>query len=166
MSNLQVRVSDGVRTLWKEMADQDGRSMSNYLERLLLREKDRMENGLVTLDTLNIKLDNILDCFSENKKRGVKNSETKEKKHATFDVWEDCGVCTKENWDKWIKHLRNLGKPPTSYLASLQFQGLCNIRKEKWDCDQLIEYIISKGHATFYIPKEWVEEELRFSKNR
>lgn len=157
-SQITVRVPDPVKVLWKELADREGRSMSNYLERLLLREKERIENGSITLDTLYVKLDKVLDCISENKKRASNGKERKESPH---DAWEDCGVCTKESWDQWIDHLRKLGKPPNYYRAEKLFGTLCEIRQEDWDCDLLIAYLIGKGHATFYVPHEWREAEGR-----
>lgn len=164
MSNSQitVRVADGVKVLWKVMADQDGRSMSNYLERLLLREKERMEDGSVTLDTLNIKLDNLMDCFSENKKRGTKNSEGKEKKLTAFDVWEDLGVCKKESWDNLIKHFYAMGMGFNPEEAKKRyFNQLCKFDKEGWDCNLIIEYVIDHGNKKVFVPDEWIKQEAR-----
>lgn len=155
-SQITVRVSDPVKVLWKQMADKDGRSMSNYLERLLLREKDRMENGSETLDTLGDKINNLIEIISENKKRGTKNSEVKDKKLTAYDAWELVNgeeICTRENWNKWITHLHKLGMHLTPYAGGLQFNNLKDIWYEDKDCDLIINHIIKQGHKKLYIPK-------------
>jgi hypothetical protein len=90
-----------------------------------------------------------LDKSSENKKRQYT------KKESPYDAWEDCDVCTKESWVKWIDHLRKLGKPPNFYVAEKHFKGLCLIREEEWDCDLLIDCIIDKGQGSLYVPTDW-----------
>lgn len=157
-SQITVRVPELVKELWKAMADREGRSLSNYLERLLLREQERIEKGAVTLDTLNIKLDNLLDCFSENKKRGTKNSEGKEKKLTAYDAWQPIGVCAKENWERWVQHLHACGLHLNHYMAEKHFEKLIEINNDGWDCDDVIEYVITAGHRKFYVPSEWVKK--------
>ena len=139
MSNSQitVRVPDSVKVLWKQMADKDGRSMSKYLERLLLREISNSE-----------KLE-LFDNFPENKKRQPV------KKKTAYDAWELVDgqeICTKENWDKWITHLHNLGIHLNHYAGVIQFNKLKDIWYADKDCDLIINYIIKQGHGKLYIP--------------
>lgn len=151
-SQITVRVPDGVKELWKAMADRDGRSMTNYLERLLLREQDRFENGEVTLERLDKKLELILNSISESKK---KPSSAKKDKTA-YDAWELVDgeeICTRENWNKWITHLHKLGVHLTHYAGELHFDKLKDIWYADKDCDLIINHIIKQGHKTLYIPQ-------------
>ncbi len=158
-SQITVRVPDSVKVLWKEMADREGRSMSNYLERLLLREKEIIENGSETLDTLGDKLNIIMDFLSGNKKRVVTNSEGK--KLTAYDAWQPIGICEEESWKKWIDHLHACGIHLNYYMAGKHFEKLVDIANQEWDCDDVIEYVITAGHRKFYVPSEWIREEAR-----
>ncbi len=139
MSNSQitVRVPDSVKVLWKQMADKDGRSMSKYLERLLLREISNSEDLF----------ENKIENFSENKKRNPKKT--------AYDAWELVDgqeICTKDNWDNWITHLHNLGIHLNYYAGGIQFNKLKDIWYADKDCDLIINYIIKQGHGKLYIP--------------
>lgn len=150
--SMTVRIDEDVKALLQELAERDGRSMAGYLEWIIQREYEVWQNGVVSLESIDKKLESILNLISESKKRSVK---PREKKETAVDAWEDVGVCTKESWIAWINHLRLSGKPINYYLAKKHFETLQLISEEDWNCDQLIKEIIEKGHASFYIPSDW-----------
>jgi hypothetical protein len=154
-SQMTVRVSGDVKVLWKALADREGRSMTNYIERLLLREKERSEGREITLEDVYYSIESIkqqLDKSSENKKR----IERKENKLTAYDVWEDKGVCTEESWEKWIAHMRKMGVPLNHGQGELHFKEFCRYDSEGYNCDTLIEEITERYPWKFpYIPNDW-----------
>lgn len=157
-----IGIDAEVKRLWKALAEREGRSMAGYAEWMIQREHDAFKSGSVTLEKIDKKIDTLLNFISENKKTLSKKCEKKEPKETAQDAWEDNGVCTKENWDRWIDHLHKLNIHLNYYKAKKQyFNELCRISQERWDCDQLIDYIIERGHGKFYVPKAWLESEKR-----
>lgn len=158
---VSFRIDSSLRDMVNSWARDERRTLANFIEDMIHRECNRRNGEDITLDKIDRKLDSILDRFSENKKRGTKNSKGKEKKLTAYDAWEDCGVCTKENWERWINHLHACGIHLNHYMAEKHFEKLIEINNEEWDCDDVIEYVITAGHRKFYVPDEWVKKVAR-----
>jgi hypothetical protein len=164
---ISFRIDVGLRDLVGLWAKEERRTLANFMEDLIHREQERRDGKEITLEDVYRAINTIkqqCDKFSESKKR---NSTNKEEKLTAYDVWEDCGVCKKESWDNLIKHYHEIGLHLNYELAKKRhFNKLRKFREDKWDCEQIIEYIIEGGWKSVFVPNEWIKEELRFNKNR
>lgn len=157
-----VKLSEEAKGLWKSLSETEGRSMAGYLERILIRERDR---GLMTdasaLDVIADRLmviSNRLEELSMYEKRKVKKSSEPKKSPLDVDLK---GVVTEESWKNWIAHLRLSNFYPTEHQANNMINLLVVHDDDGWDCNDLLEYLSEHNAKSIYIPFEWQRENAK-----
>ena len=155
-----VRLPLSIKQTWQALAERQGRSMANYLERLLERENEQGDR--VTLDTLDGKLDCLIELHrKENKPKKSINGDGK-KKLTAYDMDFDREYSVRpESWKLWIDHLHRCDVHLNHYQASIHFDKFIELRKDEWDCNNLIEDLIKEGARKIYLPYEWKLEEKK-----
>jgi len=146
-----VRLPVRTKEMWKRMADADGRTMGNYLERLL----DRVDsNESVTMADLMEKMDVLKNLLKPKKTQRVKKPI---ESLYDMDITNDAGdeLLSRESWVQWVDHLKSSGKPPNSYILGKHLKSIEELYNQDWDCSAIIKRIIANGHVSIYLPDKF-----------
>jgi hypothetical protein len=148
-----VRMSVKAKEAWHRLAEAEGRSMGNYLERLLDRAVSRDE--LTLPDILYQMLDKFDDLEGE-VRRAVLKKKASKSEPSPFDI--DTGeVVTQETWHSWLNHLRGMGMRLNHYAAMKHFEQLKEFYDcpEQWNCDELVKDLIKLAARSIYLPNSF-----------
>jgi hypothetical protein len=144
-----VKMAAATKEAWRRLAEAEGRSMGNYLERLLNREA--MEHEVTLYDVMG-RLE-VIHALLVVKGGKVSKPEAKDHGPSPYDI--DTGeIVTKETWHSWLNHLRGMGTRLNHYSAMKHFEQLRELydRPEQWNCDELVKELIKQAARSIYLP--------------
>jgi hypothetical protein len=159
MSNAIVsfRMEEALGIALRAWAKAENRTLSNFMTNLINREMQRRDGKVVSLESLDIHLDQIEESIEQLKVQ-KKKRKVEDEGPSVFemDFESHPEVVSEEAWKAWIVHLRKLGTRVDFYLACNHFNLLVELYEEgNWDCDKLIEHLIKHNARSIYLPSEW-----------
>lgn len=161
---ISFKVDQELRDAIRKFAENENRAVSNFIESILLREKARLEGYTVTLESLDDKLDRLLDeqkeimettkVVAKKKTNADKNKEKNQKELQKIFELELPESLSLEVWEQWVIYQRRKGNYLTVDLA----KGLL----ERWgedsneydlDLDTLANKAMQSGWKDIVIDK-------------
>lgn len=156
---VNIRMSEDTKALWKELAKQENRSMSGYIEWLLIGERDRLQSESFTFKDVMGRLDRVLKKLDAPKKPKVDKGPS-----PIYDVILHESL-NRELWEAWVTHKRRMGMSVKHYDAQLEADHLSRLAEGDGELDgevgwvfdikKLLNELISTGKRSIYIPSHW-----------
>ncbi len=158
---VNIRMSDDTKVLWKELAKNDNRSMSGYIELLLFNERDRVKNEQFTLKDVIDTMKNGFVCILEKMDSIPKARKASKPKSSPMDC-ELPKDLSEESWNDWITHLHRCDVHLNQYRAQKHADKFAQY-SEDYDVNMLVERLIDDGAMSVFIPNDWKKKETKRS---
>lgn len=144
---VSVRMEEAIHGEFKRWADEDRRSLGNYLEALFMQERERRVHGDVTLAVLNEKLDRLL----------AKSKSSSQKKDSVVTSEEEFVLpeyVDEEIWNDFVQHRKEIKKPLTKSTLKYELRCMEQAHANGWDIDGLLEKAIQKGWRGWFFDEQ------------
>lgn len=155
--SLTMRIDDEVKEALKRLAEQENRSMASYVELLVTRERDRLENEQFTLK-------DVIDAVNHGNHRILEKMDSIPKARKAVKSKSspmDCELpkdLSEESWSDWITHLHRCDVHLNQYRAQKHADKFAQY-SEDYDVNMLVERLIDDGAMSVFIPNDWKKKE-------
>lgn len=161
---MAFRVDRNLREAIHHYAKEETRTVANWLESLVIREHQRRQGNVVTLESLDEKVDRLFDA--NNKSRRQKNSLSTEKKEnkknselqKIFDL-ELPESLSSETWNEWVIYRKKKGASLTVELARELLERWMEHDDDGDDVDDAVKIAMQRGYNDAFYEKNRKKEE-------
>ena len=157
-SIISFRIDDGLREKVRSWSALEHRTISNFMEALLHRESELRDGEVVTLESLDVKLERLLVMSEKAKVKPAKKVvDSNGKKLTAYDMEFD-DFLDEASWRKWVDHLHKSEVHLNHYQGKGQYERFRELDDIGINCSTLIKELIKRTAKSIYVPIEWQRE--------
>lgn len=151
-SIISFRIDDGLREKVRSWSALEHRTISNFMEALLHRESELRDGDVVTLESLDVKLERLLGGLQAAQTKPVKVK--KVAPPPAVDAEQELpDYLDKELWADWVEYRSKSGKPVLPSTIKYSIRKMEKAHANGWDVNELLTEALAKQWQGFVFDK-------------
>lgn len=149
-SIISFRIDDGLREKVRSWSALEHRTISNFMEALLHRESELRDGEVVTLESLDVKLDRLLSLQSAQTKPAKVKEHRNERDREVLEQVLALAIpnsLSREVWKNWVIRLRKRNNKLDVVTAQAILTRWEKAEDNGYDLDELVELAIQRNYS-------------------